>query len=156
MEPNPTGGRLRSEVGATAVEIFVGLMLTLVMVMAAQPLFGELMASYQLRGATHEVFAELQRTRLAAVMQNNPQRFTVIAGSPNYKIHDDLNGDYYEDTGEVTIRKVGVDQVALTGTTVLTFLANGTVLTPGQISIANGRGATRRVEIGAGGSIRIQ
>ena len=84
-----SSARLKSQSGITVAEIVIGLVVASAMLLAASPVMSELVASYQLRGATHEIYSELQRARLAAVMKNNPYRFWVIPGSGTYKIHDD-------------------------------------------------------------------
>jgi Tfp pilus assembly protein FimT len=144
--------------GITFAEVAVTLSLTSILLAAAWPVLSELMNSYNLRGATHEIFAEMQRARLAAVMQNNPYRFYVVSGSGLYKIHDDVDADYEEDDGEVTTRNVqGQNRgVLLSSPDVVTFLPNGTVLANGTIVVAGGSGAEKSVEVRAGGSIRIQ
>jgi len=124
-----------------------------------RPDSAEIQANLGMEGAPlHEVFAELQRSRLAAVMQNNPYRFYAVSGSSAYRIHNDVDGDYLEDDGEVTSRYL--DQtglgVQLASSDVVTFLANGTALGSGSISITDGRGGVRHVEVSSGGSIRIR
>ena len=46
--------------------------------------------------------------------------------------------------------------VELSGGSVVTFLANGTALTSGTFTVVNGNGESKSVNVGAGGSIRIQ
>ncbi len=152
----PGLARLANQAGTSVGELIAGVGLMSVLASASGPLFNDLMASYQLRGAAQQVYAELQRSRLAAVMQNNPQRISVLSDTGQYKIHDDANSDFYEDAGEVSIRDLELAGVELTATGTLTFLANGRVVAPGEISISNHLDKTRTIEISRGGSIRIR
>ena len=150
--------RSNRESGFTLSELVGGLALVAILCLAGTPVLNEMVAAYQLRGATHEVFAELQRSRLAAVMQNNPYRFYVVNGSAAYRIHNDLDGDYLEDSGEVASRYVDQNGpgIQLAGDDVITFLTNGTALSTGSIAVTNARGDRRVIKVGSGGSIRIQ
>jgi len=158
VRPQKAKQMIDDQHGFTLAELVGGLSLIGVLLLASGPVLSEMLASYHLRSATHEVFAELQRSRLAAVMQNNPYRFYAVSGSSAYRIHNDVDGDYLEDDGEVTSRYL--DQtglgVQLASSDVVTFLANGTALGSGSISITDGRGGVRHVEVSSGGSIRIR
>jgi len=140
-----------AEVAASMV-VFSGIML----IMA--PIFTELLGVYHLRGATQELFAELQRARLAAVMENHRYRLTIVPGTGLYEIHNDKNNDNSEDSGEVSIRSVAIQNpgIALAGDDIVTFLPNGTALTYGTITLSNGSGRTRTLIVSSGGRIRTQ
>lgn len=158
MEDPQQRGSFTSQAGLTISDMMMGLVLTGVLLFSASPAVSELLATYRLRAATHQIFGELQHARLAAVMQNNPYHFSVLAGTASYQIHDDLDGDYIEDAGEVSVRNVGKSGsgVQLSANDAVTFLANGTALSHALITVSNGRGDSRQIEVGAGGSIRIR
>ena len=128
----------------------------LLMLMA--PIFAELLGVYHLRGATQELFSEMQRARLAAVMENHRYRLTVIPGTALYEIHDDRNNNSAEDTGEVSARSVAIQNpgITLAGNDIVTFLPNGTALTYGSITISNGSGRTKSVVVSSGGRVRTE
>lgn len=140
-----------SEVTASMI-VFSGLLA----IMA--PVFTEMLSVYHLRGATQELFAEMQRARLAAVMENHRYRLSVVPGTGLYEIHDDKNNNFAEDTGEVSARSVAIQNpgITLSGDQVVTFLPNGTALTYGTITISSGSGRTKSLVISSGGRIRTQ
>lgn len=143
----------------TYTEVAASLLLLAGILSIIGPVFSQLLGVYHLRGATQEVFAELQRARLAAVMENHRYRFSVIDGTGTYEIHDDKNNNGMDDSGEVTTRGVDIENpgVVLSGNEVgVTFLPNGTAVTYGDITISHGSGHTRSVVVSSGGRIRTQ
>jgi Tfp pilus assembly protein FimT len=144
--------------GLTFTEVAASLLTLSVLMLASAPIFSQVFAVYHLRSATQEIFAELQRTRLSAVMANTRQRLYVVDGSAVYKIHDDSNHNNAEDSGEVMTRTIELDSpgTVLTGTDAVTFLPNGTALTYGTITITSRNGRTKTVTVSSGGRIRIQ
>lgn len=144
--------------GVTFAEVAATLLVLSVLMLVMVPILSQLLGMYHLRGATEEIYAELQRSRLAAVMENNQYRFYVVDGSDRYKIHDDRNNDGVEDTGEVTSRTVELENpgIILAGNDTVTFLPNGTALTYGTFTVMNGSGRSKQVIVSSGGRIRIQ
>jgi Tfp pilus assembly protein FimT len=141
----------------TEVAASLGLLAGILLITA--PVFSQLLGIYHLRGATQQVFAELQRARLAAVMGNHRFRLSVVEGTGHYEIHDDRDSDGIEDGGEVSVRGVDIDSpgVVLVGNDVgVTFLPNGTALTYGTITISHSSGRTKSVVVSSGGRIRTQ
>lgn len=155
------GGRCRlaNQVGMTFSEVATSLVLLSCILAIIGPVFSQLLGIYHLRGATQEVFAELQRARLAAVMENHRYRLLVIDGTGTYEVHDDKNNNGVDDGGEVTTRGVDIENpgVVLSGDEAgVTFLPNGTALTYGTITISHGNGRTKSVVVSSGGRIRTQ
>lgn len=152
-----TCSRLNNQRGTTFAEVAASFLVFSILVGSAAPIFSVILGTYHLRGAAQEIFAELQKTRLAAVMENNRYRFSVVPGSPIYRIHDDRNHNNVEDEGEVSIRTLEADNpgVMLDATDAVTFLPNGTALTSGTITVASGNGDTKDVAVSSGGRIRI-
>jgi len=142
----------------TFTEVAASLVVCSGVLMLMTPIFSELLGIYHLRGATQELFAELQRARLAAVMENHRYRVSVEPGTGYYEVHDDKNNNDAEDSGEVTMRSVAIQNpgVILEGDTVVTFLPNGTALTYGAITLVSRGGGTKRVVVSSGGRIRAQ
>ena len=121
------------------------------------PLFSQIRQVYDLRGAAREIFSELQKARMAAVMENNRYRFVLIDSS-QYKIHDDNDNDNVEDAGEtVTTKNVQTDSpgVTFTATNTVTFVPNGTASSYGTITLTNTSGS-KSVVVSSAGRIRIQ
>lgn len=151
--------RLTNQVGMTLAEVATSLVLLAGILSIMGPVFSQLLGIYHLRGATQEIFAELQRTRLAAVMENHRYRLSVIEGTGTYEIHDDKNNNGTEEGGEVTTRGVDIENpgAVLSGDEIgVTFLPNGTALTYGHITISHGNGHTKSVVVSSGGRIRTQ
>jgi Tfp pilus assembly protein FimT len=119
----------------TFAEIAASLVVFSGVLMLMAPIFTELLGVYHLRGATQELFAELQRARLAAVMENHRYQLTFESG-----------------TG-VDIQNPGI---ILTSSDIVTFLPNGTALTYGTIVVSNGSGRTKSVVVSSGGRIRTE
>jgi Tfp pilus assembly protein FimT len=155
---SPTGRAALGESGVTLAEIATTVSVLAVLLLAVVPVLSRLLDAYHLRGAAHQVYAELQRTRLAAVMQNNRYRFDVVSAS-EYVIHDDKNSDD-ENNGMDTVvrRSLEADSpgVTLAADNVITFTPNGAALSTGNITLTNRSGATKTVSVAAGGRIRLQ
>lgn len=151
--------RLSNQVGTTVAEVVASLVLLVGILSIMGPVFSQLLGIYHLRGATQEIFSELQRARLAAVMENHRYRLSVIEGTGTYEILDDKNNNGAADGGEVTTRGVDIENpgVVLSGEDIgVTFLPNGTALTSGSITISHGNGRTRSVVVSSGGRVRTQ
>jgi Tfp pilus assembly protein FimT len=150
--------RFTGEDGMTFTEIAASLVVFSGVLMLMAPIFAELLGVYHLRGATQELFAELQRARLAAVMENHRYQLTFESGTGLYEIHDDKNNNAADDTGEVSARSVTIQNpgIILTSSDIVTFLPNGTALTYGTIVVSNGSGRTKSVVVSSGGRIRTQ
>jgi Tfp pilus assembly protein FimT len=149
--------RLTGQRGTTFAEVAASFLVFSILVASTAPIFSTILGAYHLRGAAQELYAELQKTRLAAVMENNRYRFYVVPGSPIYKIHDDKNHNNVEDEGEVSTHTLELDNagVMFEGTDAVTFLPNGTALTSGTITVASANGHTKDVAVSAGGRIRV-
>lgn len=151
---------LSPESGVTLADLSVTLTVFAIMLLAFVPVFSRLLDSYHLRGAAQQVFSELQRARLAAVMENNRFRFKAVNGSSQYLIHDDGNNDDVVNDGDnaVITRTLAVDSpgIKLATEDIITFAPNGAALSGGRITISNRAGDTKVIAVGAGGRIRLQ
>ena len=141
------------------MEIVVGLQLFAILALASVANFSQVLQLYYLRGATQGVYADLQKARMAAVMENHRYRFSVV-DSHTYEIHDDANNNGTEDPEEiVTTRDLRTDspRVQLAGTNTITFAANGAAPTYGTIRLSNENDPTRAVTVvvGPAGRVRI-
>jgi Tfp pilus assembly protein FimT len=152
--------RLRADRGVTLADLSVTLSASAVLLLAFVPVLSRVLDMYQLRGAAQQVFAELQRARLAAVMENNRYRFKVIEGSPEYVIHDDGNNDDVDNDGDAAVvtRTLAVDSPGVTLTTdgTITFAPNGAALSGGRITVTSRSAGSKTIAVGAGGRIRLQ
>ena len=90
---------------------------------------------YIIRGAARQVAADLQKTRMSAVTENN--RYLVqFTSNHTDTILDDNNNDGLTETGEaVRTADIQLDWsgVTMTSTGALTFLPNGTVVPDGTV-----------------------
>ena len=158
MNGRDTTARPRAQAGASFTEVVAGIAVMMVVMAAASPLFPTLLQGYSLLGASREIYGELQKTRMAAVMANHRYRFTVL-DSHQYKIHKDANNNGAEDSGElVTTKDIHKDspRVNLTAGTSITFAANGSAPTSGTVVVTGSSGSTRQVVVSPAGRVRIQ
>ncbi|MGE0823574.1 MAG: GspH/FimT family pseudopilin [Candidatus Binatia bacterium] len=118
--------------------------------------FRETREIYKLRGATWDVFSQLQAARMAAVKDNN--RYHVSVSGPTLRIHNDRNNDGVEDDGEPIItRDLSADSAWMTFTAsdVVTFTARGTSLATVTITITNQFGHSKGVVVSRAGRVRV-
>ena len=113
---------------------------------------------YIIRGAARQVSADLQKTRLSAVTENN--RYLVqFTNNHTDTILDDDNGDGIAETGE-PVRTVNIQLdwpgVTMTSTGAITFLSNGTVVAPVTITLQKVGATTKTITISQAGSVRVQ
>lgn len=153
-------GNLTSQRGVSLLQLLLGLQLFGIITLATAPVVSQVLQSYYLRGAAAQVFADLQKARMNAVMANHRYRLVVI-DSHTYKLHDDTNGNGIEDPGEtVQTRSVQMDSphVMLAATGAITFAADGSAPTYGTITVSNESGCSQslNIEVGAAGRTRIQ
>src|SRR2546425_12032782 len=113
---------------------------------------------YIIRGAARQVAADLQKTRMSAVTENN--RYVVqIASNHTDTILDDNNNDGLTETGEpVKTADIQLDWpgVTMSSTGALTFLPHGTVSAPVVITRHKSGTTDKTISISQAGSIRIQ
>jgi len=144
----------------TLIDIAATLCVFALLLLSAVPIMPRLLAMYHLRGATQQVFSELQKARLSAVMENNRYRVAVTEGSSELTIHDDENNDGIENDGSaaLSIRSLIDDNpgVTLGADGVVSFAPNGTSLGPRHIVLTNGVGESSTVVVSAGGRVFVQ
>ena len=147
------------DVGLSMVEMVVGVQLFAICALAAVPGFAPILRGYYLRGATRQVYADLQKARMAAVMENHRYRFIVL-DDHTYAIHADVNNNGTEDVGEtVLVRDLHTDSpgVRLAGSGTITFAANGTAPSVGTITASSDASPTHTasVTVNPAGRVRI-
>ncbi len=147
--------------GFTLTQLIVGFQLVLILALVSLPNFSRFLRSYRLNGAAHELLADLQTARMAAVMENHHYRFLVV-DTHTFQLHDDTNSNDTIDAGE-TVMTRGIQQdnpgVQInTGSSNVTFAPNGTAPTSGTITVSSEGIATEslNVVVTSGGRIRIQ
>jgi len=146
------------DVGLSMVEMVVGVQLFAICALAAVPGFAPILRGYYLRGATRQVYADLQKARMAAVMENHRYRFTVL-DDHTYAIHSDVNGNGREDLGEpVLVRDLQTDSpgVRLAGSSTITFAANGSAPSVGAITVNSASSSTPAVTVAVSPAGRVR
>src|SRR5438094_6020687 len=113
---------------------------------------------YIVRGAARQVAADLQKTRLSAVTENN--RYLVqFTTSHTDTILDDNNNDGLAETGE-TVKTADIQLdwsgITMSSTGAITFLPNGTALAAVTITLQKAGAAAKTITISQAGSIRVQ
>ncbi len=126
--------------GFSLVEFIVSLQLFGVLALTTAPMVPKVLQAYKLRGAARNVFAELQKARMAAVAQNHRYRFVVV-DSRTYKVHSDTNNNGAEDPGEIVMtRDIQIDAPGVRFTDdakSITFAANGAAPGSGTVAVRN-------------------
>lgn len=149
---------MRGEGGVTLAEMATALSALAVLLLAVTPVLSRILDAYHLRGAAQQLYAELQRTRLAAVMQNNSHSFRVVSAS-EYVIQNERNGNGGDDGPETAARRrLEPDSpgITLAADSVIAFAPNGAASSFGTITLRNRFGATKTICVAAGGRIRLQ
>jgi len=148
------------ERGATLLDIAATLCVFALLLLCSIPVMPRLLAMYHLRGATQQVFSEVQKARLSAVMENNRYRIAVTEGSSEFTVHDDENNDGIENDGSnaLSVRSLVDDNpgVTLGADGIISFAPNGAALGPRHIVLTNGVGESSTVVVSAGGRVFIQ
>jgi len=142
--------------GLSIAEIVVGLQIFAVLALIAVPNVIQTMQIYTLRAAAREVYSDLQNTRMGAVMEDHRYRFLLV-DSQTYQLHDDVNNNGIIDTGEsVTTHSIASDApgVTLSGTSTVTYLPDGTVLSSGTITATKGT-HTVNIVVSSGGRVKV-
>ncbi len=145
--------------GRSVIELSVTLGVLGVLLTVAGPRLPSILEMYALRGTTYEVFAQLQRARMAAVKENHRFNVTVL-NDTQYTVHDDTNSNGTVDSGEtvttfdITDNGTGV-KLSSAGTTI-TFAPDATAPTYGTITVQGLGGLSRAIQVSRGGRIKIQ
>lgn len=146
------------ERGLSLVEVIVLLACLGMLAGITSPVLSSILQDYASRGATQEIFAQLQRVRMSAVMENNRFNVTIVDGT-HYRVHDDTNGNGTVDEGEpvttmdVTKNGRGIT-LSPTGRTI-TFAPDATAPTYGDIAVQSAR-TTHVIQVSRGGRMKIQ
>jgi Tfp pilus assembly protein FimT len=160
------GGRLRRERfagqrGLSIAELIVGLQVVVILALMTLPIMSRILRGYRLRGAAHEILADLETARMDAVMENHHYRFLVV-DTHTVQLHDDTNSNDAIDAGETLMtRNIQVDNPGVkinAGSSNITFAANGTAPANGTITVSSESVATEtaNVLVSWGGRVRIQ
>ena len=142
--------------GQSIVELVVSLMVFTMLVLTASPYVDKLTQIYAVRAAARDVYADLQNTRMGAVMEDHRYRFLLV-DSHTYQLHDDVNNNGAVDSGESVITRNIIGDapgVALTGTSSVTFLPDGTVLAGATFTATKGSRVVN-VVVDMGGRMRV-
>ena len=148
--------RARAESGRSLTELLSSLTLFAILVGSTVPTVARNGLPYSVRGATRELFADLQKARISAANENNRYVFTLVDGH-TYTLLDDTNNNGTADTGEaVTTVSLQADWpgVTISGTSSITFLTDGTVLAAGSMTVTDGT-RTKTVTVTQAGSIKL-
>ena len=166
----PRGAVVRSQVrrerfaeqgGFSILQLIVAFQIFAILAVTSLPAISRVLRGYRLRGAAHEILAQLEAARLGAVMGNHRYRFLVV-DTHTFQLHDDTNSNGAVDLGEtVMTRNIQRDNPGVqinSGSSNITFTANGTASSYGTITVSNESVATERLNVlvNAGGRVRIQ
>ena len=150
--------RRRRQAGTTVAELIAGVAVLSTFLGTTMITSSQVRPLYIIRGAARQVAADLQKSRMSAVAENN--RYVVtIASNHTDTILDDNNGDGVAESGE-SVRTVNIQNdwsgVTMSAGSTITFLPDGTALAPVTITLQKTGATTKTVSISQAGSIRIQ
>ncbi|TMB51501.1 MAG: hypothetical protein E6J60_10990 [Deltaproteobacteria bacterium] len=152
------GGCRAQRGGTTVVELLATVAVLGTFVGTTMLTSSQVRPLYIVRGAARQVAADLQKTRMSAVTENN--RYLVqFTSNHTDTILDDNNNDGTAETGE-GVRTVDIDLdwsgVSMSSTGTITFLPNGTVVAPVTLTLQKAGTAAKTITISQAGSIRVQ
>ena len=152
------GGSRAQRGGTTVVELLATVAVLGTFVGTTMLTSSQVRPLYIVRGAARQVAADLQKTRMSAVTENN--RYLVqFTSNHTDTILDDNNNDGTAETGE-GVRTVDIDLdwsgVSMSSTGTITFLPNGTVVAPVTLTLQRAGTAAKTITISQAGSIRVQ
>jgi Tfp pilus assembly protein FimT len=155
-----SGARRSPQGGFTWVDLVVAMQFMTIVAVTAVPVCQRTLQVYNLRGASREVYADLVRARMSAVMENHRYRVLVVDGY-TYQLHSDTNNNGVIDGGETVLtRNLQHDcpHVQIAATTPIVFAPTGAARTPGTIVVSNeiAPSESRNVVVGTAGHVRIQ
>lgn len=138
----------------TFPELLVAMVLLLALFSAAGPIFSRLRQAFELRGAGHQVFTDLQRARLAAVVENRRYRWTVVDAQTFEVARYDTAADLWEQVRSTNLSRdsQGID---LSGAQSIIFAPDGRAPAHGRVTLTAPIGQIE-VSVGASGSVAIQ
>ena len=130
------------------------MVMMLALLSAAGPIFSRLRQAFELRGAGHQVFTDLQRARLAAVVENRRYRWTVVDATTFTVARYDAAADLWEDVRSLNL-KLDTQGIDLSGTESIVFAPDGRAPASGRVTLTASVGQIE-VSVGASGSVAIQ
>jgi len=163
--------------GFTLMELMVTIAIIAVVSAIAVPNFLAWVPKFKLGGASRDVLAVLQGTRVQAVKDNTNYTVQFNLGNESYVaflddgagtpdttpadgIPDGLGDGILDATETIVSQKVLPDGINIVNTTLagnqVIFDTQGVASTAGTITIANDRGASRLIVLELAGSSRIQ
>jgi len=154
----PGARRRRGSSGTTVAELVATVAVLATFAGTTMLTSSQVRPLYIIRGAARQVSADLQKTRMSAVTENN--RYLVqFTNNHTDTILDDDNNDGTAETGE-PVRTVNIQLdwpgVTMTSTGAITFLPNGTVVAPVTITLQKTGATTKTITISQAGSVRVQ
>src|SRR2546425_3322607 len=152
------GGSRAQRGGTTVVELLATVAVLGTFVGTTMLTSSQVRPLYIVRGAARQVAADLQKTRMSAVTENN--RYLVqFTNNHTDTILDDNNNDGLAETGEaVRTANIQLDWpgVTMSSTGAITFLPDGTVSAPVTITLQKSGVTDKTITISQAGSIQVQ
>jgi len=138
-------GFARNQGGFTLLQLMVSMGIAGVLLAAASPNIATVTRVYTVRSAARQVYAELQNTRMAAVMANQSYTFTVNGDGVSYTVNPSPG----------TSTTLEVAGITLSAPNAITFASNGTASTSGTVTVTDTSGDQIQVVVGSAGRVNI-
>ena len=141
--------------GFTLIELLTAMGVAATLMAIAVPQFMSLLPTINLSSAARQVATDLQFARVKAISQSVRYRLSfvgAIPGATTYVVQNDGSGAFTTETGPFALPP-GISVSALTATSV--FQPRGTVNTTSTMTLQNGNGQTRTVQVALVGRVTI-
>ncbi len=138
--------------GLSLPELLVTITLALLILTIAAPIFSRVLQAFELRGAEQHISAELQRTRMAAVMENRRYRWELVNDRRYLVSRYDSAAGEWQPVQETDVEE-GRGSVTMAATDSIVFAPNGGAPTHGTVTLTTPDGAIIRVTVGPSGSV---
>jgi Tfp pilus assembly protein FimT len=152
-ERHPRSTGLSNQSGITYAETMTMIAVFALLGLIAKPVFSEIKSTYKLHGASRQVFAEMQKARMAAIMENTRCRARMQSGNLVFERYDVGSAQWQSMVGQ----ELNPDDI--TGMSLsmsdITFAPNGSAPASGSLTIANSAGKRRTITVSPAGSIRV-
>ena len=141
-----------SDHGFTVIELMVVLAVALIVMGVALPNMMSWLPTYRLSAGARQLAGDLQLARMKAISQNTKYRLSFgVLPSTSYTFEKD-DGGFATESGPFSLPD-GIEVTMISATS--EFQPRGTANTPSTITLQNGNGDTKEINIALVGRVKI-